>query len=65
MDILKDYIIINEEISEEIKTLKIKVFNYFYYMMNVKSITSSVTLYILYSIETIQLISFAFSSNMK
>ena len=64
MDILKDYIIINEEISEEIKTLKIKVFNYFYYMMNVKSITSSVTLSILYSIETIQLISFAFSSNM-
>ena len=64
MDILKDYIIINQEISEEIKTLKIKVFNYFYYMMNVKSITSSVTLYILYSIETIQLISFAFSYNL-
>ena len=61
MDILKDYII-NQEISEKEKTLKTKIFNFFYYLMNVKSYTSFITLYILHTLELIQLISFAFSN---
>ena len=64
MDILKDYIIINQENFEDSKSLKIKIFNFFYYMMNVKSITSPITLYILHIIEILQLISFAFSENL-
>ena len=60
MDMLKDYII-NQENFEIEKTLKIKIFNYFYFLMNVKRSSSPITLYILYSIEIIQLISFAFS----
>ena len=60
MDILKDYII-NQEFSEKEKSIKTKIFNFFYFLMNVKSYTSYITLYILHTIEIIQLISFAFS----
>ena len=65
MDILKDYIKNNQEISEDSKSLKIKLFNYFYYMMNVKNIVSFYTLYILHSFEMLQLISFAFSQPLQ
>ena len=65
MDILKDYIRNNQENSEDAKSLKIKIFNYFYYMLNVKNITNFITLYILYSFEIMQLISFAFSHPLE
>ena len=61
MDMIKDYIKINQENSDESKSLKIKIFNYFYYVLNIKNATNIITLYILHSIEIIQLISFAFS----
>ena len=65
MDIIKDYIRNNQENSEDAKSLKIKIFNYFYYMLNVKNITNFITLYILYSFEIMQLISFAFSHPLE
>ena len=65
MDLLKDYIRNNQENLEDSKSLKIKIFNYFYYMLNVKNIISFYTLYILHSFEIIQLISFAFSHPLE
>ena len=65
MDLLKDYIRNNQENLEDTKSLKIKMFNYFYYMLNVKNIISFFTLYILHSFEIIQLISFAFSHPLE
>ena len=52
----------NQEINSKDKTLKIKVFDYFYYMIINKTKTSFYTLIFLHIIETVQLISFAFSS---
>ena len=64
MDKLKNYLL-NQDISEIKKTLKIKIFDYFYAMLDNKHETSFFTLYTFYFIETIQLISFAFSSPHK
>ena len=49
-----------QEISNEEKTLKSKVFNFFYFMINGKNKTSLFTLYFCHSLEIIQIISFAF-----
>jgi len=49
-----------QEISNEEKTLKSKVFNFFYFMLNGKNKTSLFTLYFCHSFEIIQIISFAF-----
>ena len=61
MEKLKNYLI-NQDILSIKKSFKIKVFDYFHYMLDGKTTTSFVTLYILHSIELIQLISFAFST---
>ena len=61
MDTLQDYIIINQDNIEQGNLLKIKIFNYFYYLLNVKNFTYSITLVVLHTIEMMQLISFAFS----
>ena len=51
-----------EIIKSKYKSLKIKVFDYFYYMIINKTKTSFYTLIFSHIIETVQLISFAFSS---
>ena len=51
-----------EIIKSKYKSLKIKVFDYFYYMIINKTQTSFYTLIFSHIIETVQLISFAFSS---
>ena len=49
-----------QEISNEEKTLKLKVFNFFYFMLSGKDKTSLFTLYFCHSFEIMQIISFAF-----
>jgi len=49
-----------QEISNEEKTLKSKVFNFFYFMLSRKNKTSLFTLYFCHSFEIMQIISFAF-----
>ena len=61
MENLKNYLL-NQDISGIKKDLKRKVFDYFYTMLDGKATTTYFTLYLLHSIEIIQLISFAFSS---
>ena len=56
----KKNIIYNQELSTEEKTLKIKVYNFIYYMITETNKTSIVTLYILHILEIFQLISYAF-----
>ena len=56
-----------EEINKNIymkknKNLKIKIFDYFYYIIYERKSTSSFILAVLYILEIIQLISFAFTS---
>ena len=61
MEKLKNYLI-NQDILSIKKSLKLKFFDYFHYMLDGKATTSFFTLYLLHSIELIQLISFAFST---
>ena len=61
---LKNYLL-NQDISEIKKTLKIKIFDYFYSILGGRSTTSFFILYFFHSIEIIQLISYAFSSSHK
>ena len=49
-----------QEISNEEKTLKSKVFSYFYFMLNGKNKTGLYTLFFFHFLEIIQIISFAF-----
>jgi len=49
-----------QEISNEEKTLKSKIFNYFYSMLNNKNKTGLYTLYFFHTLEIMQIISFAF-----
>ena len=49
-----------QEISKEEKTLKLKVFNFFYFMFSGKNKTSLFTLYFCHSFEIMQILSFAF-----
>ena len=62
MDMINKNIFYNQEISTEEKSLKINMFDYFYYILNDKNKTSLFTLYLFHFLEVIQLISFAFSS---
>ena len=61
MENLKNYLL-NQDISGMRKDLKIKIFDYFYSMIDGKFNASYFTLYILHFLEIVQLISFAFSS---
>ena len=63
MDILQDYII-NQEITENEKSLKTKIFDYFYFMLNSKTYINTTTLFILHILELVQLISFSFSKEL-
>ena len=51
---------IDKEISLKSNKLKVKIFYYFYALTNMKNKTSKITLCLLYIIEIIQIISFAF-----
>ena len=51
----------NQELTIEEKFLKLKIFNYFYFVIIDKNKTNIITLYILHILEIFQLISFAFS----
>ena len=51
----------NQEINEKDKSLKLKIFEYFYIIIINKSQISLVVLLILHTIEIVQLLSFAFS----
>ena len=61
MENLKNYLL-NQDISGMRKDLKLKIFDYFYAMVDGKFKASYFTLYILHFLEIVQLISFAFSS---
>ena len=54
-------IIYNQEISTKEKTLRFKIFDYFYYLINDKNKINLFTLYFFHILEIMQLISFAFS----
>jgi len=60
MDNSKKNLLFLQEISNEEKTLKLKVFNYFYFMLNGKKKKGLYTLYFFYFLEIMQIISFAF-----
>ena len=62
MEKLKNYLLLNHDISGMKKNLKTKVFEYFYIMLDNKNNTSFFILYLLHLLELIQLISFAFST---
>ena len=64
MENLKNYFI-NQDINEIKKSLKFKLFDYFYRILSGKSITGFYILYFFHAIEILQLISFAFSSLHK
>ena len=51
----------NQEILIENRSFKLKIFEYFYFILSNKNITSLFTLYFLHFFEIIQIISFAFS----
>ena len=51
---------IDKEISLKSNKLKVKIFDYFYALINIKNKTSKITLCLLYILEIIQIISFAF-----
>ena len=61
MEISKNNNILNQDLIEGKKTLKLKIYDYFFNMLNLRKEPSLVTLYIFHFIEIIQLISFAFS----
>jgi len=62
MDSINKNIYLNQDISiKEKNTYRLKIFDYFYTIIDRKSQTSVITLYFLHFFETIQLISFAFS----
>ena len=61
MENLKNYFI-NQDITEIKKSLKLKIFDYFYRILSGKNVTSFFILYFFHSVEMLQLISFAFSS---
>ena len=61
MELINKNIFYNQGISLEEKTLKLKIFDYFYFILNNKSKTSIISLYLLHIIETIQIISYSFS----
>ena len=52
---------INQDLIETNKSLKIKVYDYFYNLLNLRKEPKFIALYIFHTIEIIQLISFAFS----
>ena len=62
MDVFNKNIFDNQGISTEEKTLKLKIFDYFYYIIINKNKTSLIFLYIFHFLEAIQMISYAFSS---
>ena len=62
MEEINKNIYFNQEISTEEKSLKYKIFDYFYYILNEKNETSLFTLYFFHIFEIIQLISYAFTS---
>ena len=51
----------NQDLIETNKSLKIKVYDYFYNLLNLRKEPKFIALYIFHTIEIIQLISFAFS----
>ena len=51
----------NQEILIENRAFKLKIFDYFYYILSNKNVTSLFTLYFLHLLEIIQIISYAFS----
>ena len=62
MENLKNYLLLNQDILGAKKNLKAKVFDYFYVMLDSKTNTNYITLYLLHFLELIQLLSFAFST---
>ena len=61
MELINKNMFYNQEISLEEKTLKLKILDYFYFIINNKSKASIFSLYLLHIIETIQIISYSFS----
>ena len=55
-------ILYNQELTIEEKSLKLKIFNYFYYIITENNQTNIITLYILHILEIFQLISYVFSA---
>ena len=64
MENLKNYFI-NQDITETKKSLKLKLFDYFYRILSGKVMTGFCILYFFHSVEILQLISYAFSSPHK
>ena len=64
MENLKNYFI-NQDITETKKSLKLKLFDYFYRILSGKVMTGFYILYFFHSVEILQLISYAFSSPHK
>ena len=62
MEISKNNSIINHDLIEGKKTLKLKIYDYFFNMLTLRKEPNFITLYIYHTIEIIQLVSFAFSS---
>ena len=50
-----------QEITIEEKSLKMKIFNYFYFIYNGKKASNIIILYILHILEITQLLSYAFT----
>ena len=61
MKISNKNVLYNQEISIEEKSLKSKIFHYFYYILIDQNHNSIITLFILHILETLQFISYAFS----
>ena len=61
METSKNNNILNQDLIEGKKTLKLKIYDYFFNMLTLRKEPSFITLYIFHFIEIIQLISFAFS----
>ena len=61
MDIPNRNIFYKQEISSEQNTLKIKIFDYYYYLINGKNETKLFTLYFFHFLEIMQILSYAFS----
>ena len=61
MEISKNNNILNQDVLEEKKSFKLKIYDYFFNMLTIRREPSYATLYIFHTIEIFQLISFAFS----
>jgi len=62
MESINKNIYLNQDISIKDKnSYKLKIFDFFYNIISKKSQTSVITLYFLHFLETIQLLSYAFS----